>query len=303
MDSIYNEAYQAWLQCGRNTATAARLLNIPRTTARDRIHRAQEILGYQEPIITFWDIETSHIISAHYGIYDVNIHTDNILLDWRIVCGAWKFKGEKKQSVSLLDDMKRFNKNCFDIRKLNIDDYHVVKTLHDILNQTDILVHHNGDKFDLKKFNARALQHKLPPINKLKTVDTLKVARQKFGITSNSLDYLAKYLGLTPKIHNERGLAFDVTMCNPEAIKKYVKYNEGDVTTLEEVYYALLPYMTNHPNLNLYTNSKCCPNCGSHAIIENGEEYSRVRSVRSYRCNSCGAVFNDGKTVKKAMYR
>src|SRR5690554_3658658 len=110
-----------------------------------------------DPKILIWDVETSEIISAHYGLWGINIRPDRVLHDWFLFCAAWKWYGEKKvHTVSLLDDMKRFNKNRYDIRDMHIDDYHVVKVLHEVLSEADVLVHHNGDKFDLKKFNARA---------------------------------------------------------------------------------------------------------------------------------------------------
>lgn len=301
---IFNEAYQAWLQCDKNSAKAARQLNLPRSTFRDRLDRAKQVFNQEEPVICFWDIETSHLISAHYGTYDVNINLDNILLDWFIICAAWKIKGEKTQTVSLLDDMDRFNNNTFDLRYgLHIDDYHVVKTLHEMLNNVDILVHHNGDRFDIKKFNARAIYHGLTPIHHLKMVDTLKVAKSKFSITSNSLDYLCQYFGLPAKIHNERGLSLRATLCEEKAIKDYVTYNKQDVECLEALYNELLPYMTNHPNMGLYKQMNCCPNCGSHNILQEGYDYTRLNKRNGFRCYDCGAVFTDGKSQGKAIYR
>ena len=75
-----NELYELWLSSGRNVAEVARKLKLPRTTVRDRLVKAKELFNHKKPIIAFWDIETSHIISAHYGIWRVNINTNNIFV-------------------------------------------------------------------------------------------------------------------------------------------------------------------------------------------------------------------------------
>lgn len=296
-----NQLYELWISNGRNVAEVARKLKLPRTTVRDRLVKAKELFNHKKPVIAFWDIETSHTISAHYGKWGVNINDDNILHDWVIICAAWKILGEKTiHTTSLLDDMKKFKKNNFDVRNLKIDDSHVVKTIHDFLSGVDILVHHNGDKFDIKKFNARAIHHGLDPINHLQTVDTLKVARKHFSITSNKLDYLCKFFGIEGKIHNDRGLALRASLCDPDAIRDYVKYNKRDVfPSLEKLYLKMLPYMTNHPNLSLYYNSKVCVKCGSTNIKNNGLKYNRTTANQMLHCNDCGGNFVDKKAVKK----
>lgn len=304
MYDLLNQAYQAWIECGRNSAQAADKLNLAVSTFKGRLKKARKIFDKTDPVICFWDIETTHLISAHYELYGINVDKSNVLLDWIIVCGAWQIKGEAPQATSILDDLERFKNNCFDIRYgLFVDDYHVVKTLYDMLMGVDILVHHNGDKFDIKKFNTRAIYHGFPPIRHLKMVDTYKVAKRHFALTSNSLDYACEFFNLPRKIHNEKGLALRVTLCDPSAIKDYVTYNKQDVKCLEALYNKLLPYIDNHPNYGLYSNAVCCPNCGSHNFIEDGFDNTRISQRQAYRCQDCGAIFTDGKTLTKAIMR
>lgn len=305
MNNDLRLVYQTWIESDKNTSEGARKLGIPQPTFWVKLQKAKEQLNAKDPVIAFWDVETSHIFSAHYGMWNININKYNILHDWFMVCGAWKFRGESKiHATSLLDDMEIFNQNRFDIRDLHINDYHVVKTLHDFLSKVDILVHHNGDKFDIKKFNARALYHGLPPIGHIQTVDTLKEARKHFALTSNSLDYLCEYLGVKGKIHNDRGLALEASLCKPEAIKKYVKYNKRDVfPSLEGVYNKLLPYMKSHPNMNLYIDHDVCPKCGSIDIVEEGYKHTRATVKVGIRCNSCGGVAEVSKSLKTVKVR
>jgi len=109
----------------------------------------------KHPRIGIYDIETSLALMATFGLKVDYIPHENIIQDWYIICGCWKTLGEKKiNSVSVMDDMDRFKNSP-------IDDFHVVKTLRDMIASYDIIVHHNGDRFDIKKINARLIYHLL----------------------------------------------------------------------------------------------------------------------------------------------
>lgn len=243
-----------------------------------------------EPKILIWDVETSEIISAHYGLYNISIRPDRILNDWFMMSAAWKWYGEKKiHSVSLLDDKERLKNNSFDIRNMNVDDYVVVKKLHEVLDEADVFVYHNGDKFDLKKFNARAIYHGLPPIspNKIK-IDTLKIARKNFAITSNSLDYLCQYFGISGKMSLPKGTFQNAMMCDEKALKTLVKYNKKDISpSLEGLFEKLKPYI-HQLNYNLFTNAYACPKCQSHDIERRGYKYTGATRKAQVKCNTCG---------------
>ena len=95
----------------------------------------------KKPTILFWDIETSLIIATTYSLYNDRLPHDSILQDWFIMSACWKKEGEKKVSSVSINDFER---------KSPDDDYQVVKAMREALEGVDILVHHNGDKFDLK---------------------------------------------------------------------------------------------------------------------------------------------------------
>lgn len=154
----------------------------------------------RKPKIVVWDIETSPIQAWTWSLYNVNIGHKQIIKDWSIICACWKELGKGKvHYASVLGDPKRFAKD-------HLDDYHVVKKLREMLEDVDILVAHNGDRFDLKKFNARLAHHGLPPIGHILTVDTLKEARKFAKITTNRLDYLGTYFNVGNKIKVDQDL-------------------------------------------------------------------------------------------------
>lgn len=171
------------------------------------------------------------------------------------------------------------------------DDKRLIKEVHDIFNEADVIIAHNGDKFDLPKMNTRFLYHGLPPTSPYLTIDTRATAKKAFGFTSNKLAYLAKYLGLNPKMETDFALWRDCVKGDPKAIEYMRKYNEQDIFTLEDVYVCLRPWIR-HPNFGLFMSlgdrAEVCPRCGSDHI-EWGDKYTTPAGVfDSFRCNNCG---------------
>jgi len=236
-----------------------------------------------KPKILIWDVETSLMGLAAFQLKNDYIQHTNILSDWYMICACWREYGKKKiHSVSVLDDPKRFARNPH-------DDYHVIKVLRNLIASYDIIVHHNGDSFDIKKLNARIIYHKLPPLPPVLTVDTKKEACKVAKFTSNKLDYLGEYFGLGRKIPTSSGLWLRALRGDKKAIKEMVEYNKGDVDLQEKVYDYLLPYMKSHPNV-ARGDSFDCPKCGSEKTQLRGT-YTTRGGVTYHRhcCNTCGA--------------
>ncbi len=238
------------------------------------------------PRILFWDIETTHNLAAVFKLFGEDyISHENIVQERYIVCGAWKWDGEKRvQGVSVLDDPKRFKRDPH-------DDRHVVETLHGVLSQADIIVAHNGDKYDTKFHAARALACGLQPLPPIASVDTLKVAKSRFLFNSNRLDYLGQYLGLGRKKSTPRGLWLDVLRGDAKAVKVMLSYNKQDVILLEAVYRKLAPYAIKR----FSEVRQGCPRCGSQQVKANGTRRTLTHAYQSWQCKACGGYFQSIK--------
>lgn len=223
---------------------------------------------------------------ATFSLYDDHISHQNILEDWYIICAAWKYLGKTRISaVNNLENEKRFKK---DFR----DDYHVVATLRDVLEDVDVIIGHNQDKFDIKKFNARLIYHRLPPLPKLiHSVDTLKEVRKIAAFSSNRLDYLTKHLCGEGKMGTSSGLWLRVLRGDVAAIVEMTKYNKVDVTRLEELYLRLLPYMKSHPHVGAIggdNKNESCPKCGSLDLSFHKPRFTATGIKRIQKqCKSC----------------
>lgn len=252
------------------------------------------------PKVLIWDIETVQNLVASFTLWDrggLHLPHRNVMQERYIVCASWKWLGCKTvESVSVLDNPISYKKNpC--------DDFHVVKTLHDILSQADVLVAHNGDSYDTKWVRGRMLFHKLKPLPPLITIDTKTVAQGLFNLNSNRLDYLARYLGLGQKkeIDPERWL--EILRGGPKAItsiKEMVAYNKVDIEVLEKVFNRLKPWIPKYPNLQLYVPGEGCPRCGSKHVTNQGVRRASTRMYQRFQCQDCGGWFKSSKSIGSA---
>jgi hypothetical protein len=246
------------------------------------------------PRVLLYDIETSHNIVAQFDPKDEYTPHTNILVERFIICACWQWLGETKiHTVAITDDSKRFAKDKY-------DDYRVVKTLHEVIGKADVLVGHNSIRFDDKFVNTRALYHGLSPLPPTTSIDTYKIAKLKFRLNSNRLDYLGTFLGFGGKKHTPPGLWIDVLKGDKKAIKTMVDYNKHDVVLLRKVFEKLSPYAPNYINRELFGGTGC-PRCGGHKVQSRGYHRAISRVYQRFCCTSCGgwfrSVVND-KSVK-----
>lgn len=244
-----------------------------------------------EPRVLLWDVETSHNLAAVFRLTQNDyIQPDNIVQERYIICAAWKTLGEKKISaVSTLDDPALYKKDPF-------NDLHVVKTLHGVLSQADIIVAHNGDQYDIKFTKGRMLVQGLPPLPPILSIDTLKTARNQFLLNANNLDYLGKMLGVGRKKNTPKGLWLRVLQGDKKAIREMVAYNKGDVQLLEDVFLKLRPHIPDHVNRQLFTGDKSgCPRCGSKHVQSRGVHRALTQTYQKFVCVDCGGWYRNRK--------
>lgn len=247
-----------------------------------------------KPKILIWDIETSHSIVAAFGLFNQNISHENILEDFFIICGSWKFLGEDEvHSVKVIDDGEHW------------DDFNVVRTIRDVLEGVDLIIGHNIDKFDIKKLNTRMVYHGLSPLPKILSIDTLKIARKFFKFTSNRLDYIAQYLDVGAKMSVPKGNWLKVLQGDKEAINTLAEYNKTDVVINEKVYMKLRPYIHGHPHHGLLANESldACPNCGSEKFHKRGYRITNIGKYQRYRCQDCSAWFASNTAERRGNMR
>ena len=184
-------------------------------------------LKNNEAKILIYDLETSPNIGWFWRAgYKQNIQPNQILKERAIICVSYKWVGED-QVYNLSWDK-------------NQDDKFLIEQFVEVLNEADLIVAHNGDRFDIKWFKTRALYHRIPTLPNYKQFDTLKVAKSKLYLNSNRLDYISKFLGFEGKINTTPDLWHKiVTLNDRNAMKDMLDYCDEDVRQLEKVYNEL----------------------------------------------------------------
>ena len=234
------------------------------------------------------DIETAPNTGYCWGLWQQNISLSQLIESGYMLC--WAAKWTDKRGI--------FSRSKGD------DDF--LTCLHALLNECDAVIHWNGARFDMPWINSeflRADPSLLPP-SPYKQIDLLRTVRSQFKFPSNKLDYVAQALGLG---HKTKGMSMDDwkgCMSNDErSWKKMLSYNKRDVSLTEKVYFKLLPWIKNHPNVNLHEplqrDSMKCPTCGSDNFIARGDIASGGSVYKRYSCHDCGHWFRGHEQVNK----
>lgn len=236
------------------------------------------------PKILIFDIETAPVKAFVWKLWKENICIDQIIDDWFVICWSakWLYSNEMLGECLTSQEIKQEN------------DERIVKKLWELFDQADIVVAHNGGKFDVPKMNVRFLYHGLVPPTPYRIIDTYQVAKKQFKFTSNKLDALAVFFGLPTKLDTDFTLWKDCLEGKQDALDYMFKYNKYDVELLESVYLKILPWIRNHPNIaNYITDNECiCSNCGSYNVTPIKDRYykTQVGTYTLYRCKECGAI-------------
>ena len=244
--------------------------------------------------ILLFDIEVAPNLAAVWGLYEQNAVW--VANEWYMLSFSAKWLDKKSIIAYALPDFKkRYLKDPE-------SDALLMQELWNLLDEADIVIGHNGDRFDIKKANARFISHGMKPPSPYKTIDTLKVARRHFKFNSNKLNDLGKYLGVGQKVETGGYRLWKGCMDGDlTSWKKMVKYNKQDVKLLEDVYLELRPWMTNHPNLNiLQKTTHDCPICGEDTLQKRGFNITRTSRYQRYQCKSCGG-WSQSRTAEPAF--
>jgi hypothetical protein len=179
----------------------------------------------------------------------------------------------------------------------------MIASVHKLLDEADVVVHYNGQRFDVPKLNSEFIYHDIDPPSQYKQLDLLKTTRKQFGFASNKLDYVTQHLEIGAKVkHLGMDLWRDCMDGCPKAWATMRRYNIQDVKLLEKYYNRVLPWINNHPNWGVFLDSDrpTCRNCGSNKVIKKGIERTNALSYQRYKCTNCGTPLRGRKRLEPA---
>lgn len=226
--------------------------------------------------ILFLDIETAPSTVFVWGLFKQNVQLNQIVEPGYTLCWAAKWMDSKEIMFRSVQDGVGV----------------MLQQIYDLLEESDAVVHYNGQKFDIPTLNGEFVKMGLTPPSSYHQIDLLRTARSQFRLTSNKLDFVAQHLGLGSKVkHKGMDLWRECMDGDEKSWRQMERYNKQDVRLLPKLYKRLLPWIKRHPNHALYgdMNRPVCTNCGSGRVLRRGFYNSQTQRYRRYQCKDCGS--------------
>ena len=134
------------------------------------------------------DVETAPNLAFVWGFFKVNVAANQVEESSYILCWAAKWLGEKKVQTGTL-----------------WKDGHgkMLKRIHALLDEADMVVHYNGRKFDIPVSNREFIKLRMMPPAPYKQVDLYRECKSTFRFESNKLDFVAQQLKVGAKVRHE----------------------------------------------------------------------------------------------------
>lgn len=252
------------------------------------------------PRILLLDIETAPSKGFYFNPYAKSgtniLHVEQ---HWHLLSFSYKWLGEKGVKVRGLPDYPAYQDDRGNDRDL-------LRELHGLVDESDAIVAHHGDGFDLPKVRARLVLQGFRPPSPSKSIDTYKLAK-RFGFDFRNLNFLAQQLGVGSKLpHTGAHMWLGCVRDNPlnlserEIAKAWAnmkRYNAHDVHPLLEGVYDKLKAWGAHPNLAYLTREHSCPTCQSSKLQHRGWTYLKASKRRRLQCQDCGAWSSGAETI------
>lgn len=288
----------AYRNQGLTKSAVARELGMPRSTVTDFLRKEEKRrsktvpLQYgpkdvafsfnkkESPRVLVLDIETKFLLMEGWAMFNQNFSVDQIAEDWSII----------SYSAKWLDSGDIFYS---DVSEKTEDD--LLHELWKLLDEAHFAIAHNGRRFDLKKIRARMIARGFKPYSPVRVIDTLEIAKQEFGFTSNKLLYLTRTLCKNTQKSSHGKFAGhllwkEFLKGNPEAIQEMREYNIIDVVSLQELFEVMAPWSTRLPQFDVFKEE-----IDLDEWEEDGYYYSNLGKYKQYRHKITGQ-YRKGRT-------
>lgn len=237
------------------------------------------------------DIETMPHLGWMWDLWNQNIAIKQVKELGRVTCFAAKW---------LEDDQVIYHSDFHDGHS------NMIKQAHNVLSEADIIVTYNGKAFDVRHLNREFLLAGLGPPAPYQHIDLYQVVKRQFKFASNKLDFVSQQVEIGSKVkHAGFDLWIDCMNGDIDAWAKMREYNIGDVVLTEELYQILLPWINNHPNINVFSDEEVegCTRCGSMDFQKRGTYENTFAVYTRYQCNQCSGWFKHKLSEKLTEHR
>lgn len=274
---------------GRIYAYISKHLDEILAVAKGEVKMKEVNQSLTRPNVLILDIETAPLLVRCWGLWKQNINTDAIVKDWFILTWAVKW----------LNESEVYSGRVTPKEALVGDDGRISNDIWQFVEKADVIIAHNGRRFDMPRLNTRFILNQLGPPAPYAQIDTLDIARRNFAYSSNKLDYINKLFQIDRKMETNFKLWDDCCEGDEVALAMMEAYNKNDVGILEEHYYIVRPWIKSHPNMGLFVegDGAKCPSCGGTDIRWLDKFYTTsVNKYSCFRCE-CGAIGRSRQTA------
>jgi hypothetical protein len=182
------------------------------------------------PKVLVVDIETKPMTARVWGLFDQNIALNQLVDEGGIFSWSAKWLGESEVIYK-------------DVKGNMSKEKQLLTPLWKLMDEADIIIGQNSNKFDIKKLNAKFLEYKLGSPSQYKKVDTLIIAKRHFSFVSNKLEWMSKKFCKLKKLAHSKFPGFmlwdECGKGNVAAWKEMELYNKMDVLATEELFVVL----------------------------------------------------------------
>jgi DNA polymerase elongation subunit (family B) len=216
--------------------------NLTEYSMRRKLDKLKKNVERDVPKVLYVDIETKPLKAWVWGTFDQNIPLEMLIEDWSVLSWSAKWAGSPESEVIYMDNRKKKGSSL-------VNDKELLKPLWKLMDEADIIIGQNSDRFDLPKLNARFIEHDMGAPSHFESIDTYKMAK-KFGFTSHKLAYMTSKLNEKYKKQDHSDfhgfkLWDECIKGNMKAWKSMETYNKYDVLSLEELFLKLADFIKN----------------------------------------------------------
>lgn len=229
--------------------------------------------SYDKAKILFLDIETAPCVAHIWSLWQNGVGLNQLMNDWYIL--SFTAKWADSDEVFYADIREKYDQE---------DDKDLLVKLWGFLDDADFVVGHNIRKFDMKKINSRFILNGMEKPSEYRMIDTLLIAKEVFGFTSNKLEYLTDKLCKKYK-KSKHGkfpghkLWTECLKGNIEAWEEMEEYNKFDVLSNQELYEVFMPWSNKLPNFDLYMDEEV----DMSDWVEDGYWFTNLGKYHKYR--------------------
>jgi len=236
------------------------------------------------------DIETLPLLGYAFNPWNTSITPSHLVKDFCILSYSAKWLDGNAITSDILTPKEALKR----------DDKRILKTVWKLLEEANVIITHNGKRFDVRMLNARFWKNKFHKPSSYKVIDTLAAAKAVFGLTYNSMDYIAKYIGMQEKMDTNFALWVGCDNGDVDSLNYMLEYNDQDVRTQEEIYMEMREWIPNHPDMSVYAKlDNVCPVCLGTDHEEIGFYTAAKLQYKEHRCSECGSIWHDSKAIKE----